>query len=155
MSDISRIAKEYALKEFYETHSCRYYDPKTADEHDKRDYRNAYSRKYNELATERKNTKIRQTCDLIGSVLKEACEKNGFRINRSNEISIHWSYKDQLAKRIAEKFVKTLEEQYNIIGVKVKKTASMNAFNLFDLSNMSIKIDEGGNADEETVLTEE
>lgn len=73
---------------------------------------------------------------LLKPILEEACVKNGFRINCGGEISIHWEYKDFIAKTLADKFVKTLRDEYGIDGVKSK--ISMNGYNLFDLSNISV-----------------
>ena len=75
---------------------------------------------------------------LLKPILEEACTKNGFRIKSNGEISIHWKYKDFLAKTLAEKFVNTLRDEYGIDGVKVKSKISMNGYNLFDLSNISV-----------------
>jgi len=140
MKNIGEIARDYALKSFYAFYH-KYYDPKKASPLEKKYYKNEYSRIYSSERNKLKKERVKSFMTLLKPILEEACIKNGFRITSSGEISIHWEYKDRIAKRLAEKFAKTLKDEYGIDGVKVKSKVSMNGYNLFDLSNISVNKD--------------
>ena len=104
----------------------------------KKYYKNEYSRIYSYKSRRLKKERVKSFMPLLKPILEEACVKNGFRIKSNGEIFIHWKYKDFIAKTLADKFVKTLRDEYGIDGVKVKSKISMNGYNLFDLSNISV-----------------
>lgn len=137
MENIGEIARNAALKSFYAFYH-EYYDPKKASPLEKKYYKNEYSRIYSSERNRIKKERTKSFMSLLLPILEEACIKNGFRITSNGEISIHWKYKDLIAKKLAEKFVKTLKDEYGIDGVKVKSKISMNGYNLFDLSNISV-----------------
>ena len=137
MEKIGEIARNDALQSFHAFYG-KYYDPKTATPEEKKYYKNEYSRIYSYNSRRLKEERVKSFMSLLKPILEEACVKNGFRIKSNGEISIHWKYKDFLAKTVAEKFVETLRDEYGIDGVKVKSKISMNGYNLFDLSNISV-----------------
>ena len=137
MEKIGEIARNDALQSFHAFYG-KYYDPKTATPEEKKYYKNEYSRIYSYNSRRLKEERVKSFMSLLKPILEEACVKNGFRIKSNGEISIHWKYKDFVAKTLAEKFVKTLRDEYGIDGVKVKSKISMNGYNLFDLSNISV-----------------
>lgn len=137
MEKIGEIARNDALQSFHAFYG-KYYDPKTATPEEKKYYKNEYSRIYSHNSRRLKEERVKSFMSLLKPILEEACTKNGFRIKSNGEISIHWKYKDFLAKTLAEKFVNTLRDEYGIDGVKVKSKISMNGYNLFDLSNISV-----------------